>query len=303
MGLFHCPLGAIYRDDEPCIDCGLCEARTKEEAVEASKKIREYLQAHAARPSTVKKIAICGKGGVGKSTVVTLMTNVLREERYQILTVDTDESNPGLGRMLGIDGEPTPLVSLLGRLTEEEEVERTGFLARDEITVSDIPKEFFIEKNNLKFLITGKIIDPFEGCACSMADVVREFLIKLILQEKEMVVIDMEAGVESFGRGVERSVDTVLTIVEPSFESIALAEKIKYMADGIGVATVRALLNKIPNEEIEKKIRDKLREKNIDSLGTIYYNLEVNEAGFEGYAIGDSQAKEDMRSIVRTLLN
>ena len=101
MGLFHCPLGAAYHDDVPCIDCGLCLAKNREEMVEASKIIREYLRSRAERRGTSKKIAICGKGGTGKSTTVALMANALRELGYLVLVVDTDESNPGLFQVLG----------------------------------------------------------------------------------------------------------------------------------------------------------------------------------------------------------
>ncbi len=304
MGLFHCPMGSIYRDDDPCIDCGLCEALTKEEKIKATGIIREYLRSHAKTRSTVsKKMAICGKGGVGKSTFITLISNVLSELDYSVLVLDTDESNPGLYRMLGLDEEPKPLKSILRGSSPEDSSPPPEWLLNDEITTNDIPKEYFSEKKNLKFLSIGKIIDPFEGCACSMADVARNFLDKLVLQENERLIVDMEAGVESFGRGVERSVDTVLIIVEPSFESISLAEKISYMADGIGVNKVRAILNKIPSKEIEVKIQNKLSGLNIKSLGSIYYNLEVNEAAFEGLALGESEAKDNVKDIVGSLLS
>ncbi|MBT7086025.1 MAG: P-loop NTPase [Desulfobacterales bacterium] len=304
MGLFHCPMGSIYRDDDPCIDCGLCEAITKEDKIKATEIIREYLRSHTKTINSVsKKMTICGKGGVGKSTFITLISNVLSELGYSVLVLDTDESNPGLYRMLGLDKEPKPLKNVLRGRSTDDSSPPPEWLLNNEITTSDIPEEFFVEKSNLKFLSIGKIIDPFEGCACSMADVARNFLDKLVLQENERLIVDMEAGVESFGRGVERSVDTVLIIVEPSFESIALAEKISYMADGIGVNKVRAVLNKIPSKDIEVKIQDKLSGLNIKSLGSIYFNLQVNEASFEGHALGESEAKDNVKDIVRSLLN
>ena len=99
MGEFHCPVGALFYDDETCIDCGMCIARTKGEMVKASKKIRAYLKEHANKKNAIKKIAVCGKGGVGKSTTVTLMANALRRKNYDALVLDTDESNPGLYRI------------------------------------------------------------------------------------------------------------------------------------------------------------------------------------------------------------
>lgn len=302
MGLFHCPFGAIFKGDDPCIDCGLCEARTKQEMAEASRKVKEYLRSTARRSPKTNRIAVCGKGGVGKSTFVTLLTNVLRDKGYPVLTIDTDESNPGLGRMLGIDKEPKPLKNLLRRFTNDKPEAGPNFLAKDEISILDIPAEFIAEDNNFKFMMTGKITEPFEGCACSMADIIRNFLNKLVLEEGEHVLVDMEAGIESFGRGVERSVDTVLIIVEPSFESISLAERINYMAQEIGVNTVRAVLTKVPSREVEEKILEKLSSLNIIPIGTIYYDLQVNEDGFEGRSLGESQAKDDVAKIAEALV-
>ena len=304
MGAIHCPIGSAFYDDEPCIDCGLCLATNKEEMVAASAKLRAYLRSHAERNVLSKKIAIAGKGGVGKSTVVALMANALREAGYRILILDTDESNPGLHRMLGFDNQQArPLMSLLERFSLGEKRPETEWLNQDEIPIRDIPGEFLFEKDSLKFLMVGKITDPFQGCACSMADIARLFIQKLALEDKEVVLIDMEAGVESFGRGVERGVDTVLIIVEPSFESLALAEKISYMADGIGVNRVRAILNKIPSEKIEKKIIEELEKRKIKTIGTIYLDPQISEAGLTGETIpDDSKAEEETKKFTELLL-
>lgn len=96
--------------------------------------------------------------------------------------------------------------------------------------------------------------------------------------------------------------DTVLAVVEPSYESISLAQKVSYMADGIGVGNVRAVLNKVPTREIEAAIHKKLEEFKLKSIGTIYFSLPVNEAAFEGRPLGESEAKEDVRKIAETLL-
>ncbi len=301
MGLFHCPMGSIYRDDDPCIDCGLCQAKTKQELVAASKKIRDHLHAHAQKSSTVSKIAVCGKGGAGKTTVVTLLANVMAEQGYKVLLIDTDDSNHGLPRMLGLEKEPTALLTLLSRFSDDKTSSHAKWLLKDKIAITDIPEKYIATKGNLKFMMSGKITDPFEGCACLMAGVARDLLSKLVLEPSEKVIVDTEAGVESFGRGVERSVDTVLTVVEPSFESLSLSEKISYMAEGIGVNTVKALLNRVPSEKIEKKMIERLSKANIESIGSIYFDLKVNEDAFEGNALGESAAKDDARKIVQSL--
>lgn len=304
MGLIHCPMGAAYYDDEPCIDCGLCSAKTKEDMVEASKRIRDYLRAHAEkRRGPSKKIAVCGKGGTGKSTIVALMANALRQAGYLVLVMDTDESNPGLYRLLGFDQQPRPLMALLERFSLGETKPETEWLKQNEILVQDIPSEYLLECDSLKFLMAGKIADPFQGCACSIADIARGLIEKLVLKDREIVLIDMEAGIESFGRGVERGVDTVLVVVEPSFESLALAEKISYMSDGIGVNKVMAIPNKVASEKVEERIIEELENKKIKVIGTIYFDSQINEASLEGKTLsGSSSAAEDIKRITRLLL-
>ena len=136
-----------------------------------------------------------------------------------------------------------------------------------------------------------------------MADITRDLMGKLILGDKEVVIVDMEAGVESFGRGVERNVDTVLMIVEPSYESMVLAEKIGYMAEGMGIQRVKAVLNKVPLEATRRKMIEELVRKNIRISGTVFYDPVISEAGFEGKAPADSKAQEEVRGIVKQLLN
>lgn len=304
MGIFHCPFGCVYYDDEGCIDCGLCAATTNEEMVEASKKVRAYLKAHAKQGGPINKIAFSGKGGVGKSTTVTLMAKALAGLNYTVLVLDTDESNPGLYRLLGFEKAPKPLLSLMSRFSyTEEPADDTHWIMLPEIKVTDIPPAYFSDQDNIKFLMVGKIDDPFQGCACSMADVTRGLVSRLSLDENEILLIDMEAGVESFGRGVERSVDLVLSIVEPSFESMALAEKIVYMAEGMGIDRVGALLNKVPSEDIKEKMIAELKKKNVQTLGTIHFDQGVWDAGFEGIPPDNTNAGEEVKEIAQLLIN
>ncbi len=142
-----------------------------------------------------------------------------------------------------------------------------------------------------------------QGCACTMADLTRELMGKLLTKDKEAVLIDMEAGIESFGRGVERNVDTVLIIVEPSFESMALADKIAYMAEGIGVSKIRVILNKIPSKKVERKILEEIEKKELISIGTMYLDSRISEANFQDRALGDSNAKKNVEKIIRALFD
>lgn len=304
MTLFHCPLGSAYYDDEPCIDCGLCLARTETERVEASKKIREYIRVHADSKNRSQKLAVCGKGGSGKSTMVALLTNVLHQEGYTVLVIDGDESNPGLPRLLGLSTPATPLISLLERFSQGDRKPDATWLEAVRIPLEGIPREFIVSAPRLKFLTVGKINDPFQGCACTMADLARDFVQKVSLGKKEIMLIDMEAGVESFGRGVERGVDTILMIVEPSFDSLALAEKIRYMAEGIGIPAVRAVLNKIPSSEIEEKLRKELEKKQIMVAGAVYLDPQISQAGFIGQKLpDDTSAGAQVKKITSSILS
>lgn len=303
MGLFHCPVGAAYYDDDDCIDCGMCYATTSAEKVEASKKIRAYFKAHAVKNAVVRKIAVCGKGGVGKSTVTGLLAHVLREAGTKVLVLDTDESNPGLFRMLGFSRQPRALITALREPSPDGTPPDASWLNEERIFIESIPAEYIIRENGFRFLMVGKIEDPFQGCACSMAGVARELMGKLVVEDGELVVIDMEAGIESFGRGVERHVDAVLAVVEPSYESIALAEKIAYMAEGMGIGRVRALLNKVPSERVGSRIADELSKKGVKIAGTVYFDARVNEAGFEGKPIATATASDDMKTVVKSVLD
>jgi CO dehydrogenase maturation factor len=232
------------------------------------------------------------------------MAKALVSLNYNVLVLDTDESNPGLYRSLGFDKTPKPLYSLMSRFSYREQPEEdTQWIMLPEIKVTDIPPAYIPTQNGIKFLMVGKIEDPFQGCACSLADVTRGFVSRLSLMENEIILIDMEAGVESFGRGVERSVDLVLSIVEPSFESMALAEKIVYMAEGMGINRAGALLNKVPSEAIKEKMIQELEKRNVQTLGTIHFDQEVQEAGFEGKPPIDSKASEEVEEITQVLIN
>jgi len=302
MGLFHCPMGAAYYDDEPCIDCGMCSASSNEEKVEASRKIRAYLKSHSGKKDTIKKIVVAGKGGVGKSTIVALIAGALMANGYSVLVMDTDESNPGLFRLFDFAEAPKPLMSLLGKFSPDAPAPGTEWLARDQFAIDDIPPEFVLRRNGIRFLMVGKIEDPFQGCACSMADITRDLMEKLVVKDNEVVLVDMEAGVESFGRGVERNADTVLIIVEPSYESMAVAAKISFMAEGMGITRTGAILNKVASGEVARRMMEELGKQNVRGLGTVYFDPRVAEASFEGRPPGNSQAMQDVKAIIDSLL-
>ena len=256
----------------------------------------------------MKKIAVCGKGGSGKSTVVALLANSLRGRGYQVLVVDSDESNPGLYRVLGFQKRPEPLLELVGgkkkvfqALSDSSDPPET-ILAQEQIRTSDLPSQYLMEGDRVKLVCIGKILQSLEGCACPMGALSREFLKRLSLQEGEVALVDMEAGIEHFGRGVETSVDTVLAVTEPSFDSLELAEKIGALATEVGMQSAWAVLNKVTSEEIALRLRKELEERAVPVAGSIGYDPEVFQAGLEGRPVRDSEAGRDIDKILDQLL-
>jgi len=256
----------------------------------------------------MRKIAICGKGGSGKSITVTLLANGMQARRYRVLVVDSDESNTGLHRLLGFDRTPQPLLELMGgkQKVEEEliarvaagESELTVELMRDEISIADIPAQYILERDGIKLVTVGKILMALEGCACPMGVVSRSFLKKLHLEPDEVAVIDLEAGVEHFGRGVETSVDCVLVVVEPSIDSLEVAERIFDLSTGLEIGDVWAVLNKIASEEVAAKLKSSLEQKGIMVIGSLHYDPEIFSACLEGRPVYGSIAAEDIDKVL-----
>lgn len=229
------------------------------------------------------KICVCGKGGSGKSTVVALVAAELASRGKRVLVVDSDESNAGLYWMLGLEEAPTPLMELAGGKKSVQRVLRGGFsgnasyeekpvLAREELRVGDLPAAYIRRRGRIGLVCIGKIHQALEGCACPMGVLSREFLKKLRTDADEIVIVDMEAGVEHFGRGVETSVDAVLVVAEPSLESITLAERIKALACGAGARFAGAVMNKVSTEDVAARVEDALQRRGVQVLAAIPFN-------------------------------
>ena len=256
----------------------------------------------------MKKIAICGKGGSGKSTVVALLAGSLRDRGYRVLVVDSDESNPGLYRMLGLEKRPEPLLELVGgkkkvfQAFSESSEPPKSILTQEEIRTSDLPSQYVMEKDRISLVCIGKILQSLEGCACPMGILNREFLKRLSLGEDEVALVDMEAGIEHFGRGVETSVDSVLAVTEPSLDSLELAEKITTLATEVGIDSAWTILNKVTSNEITSRLREELENRGIPVIGSIRYDPEVLQAGLDGRPIRSDEVEEDVGSMLDRLL-
>ncbi len=251
------------------------------------------------------KIAVCGKGGSGKSVTVSLLADVFKSSGKRVIVLDSDESNTNLFWMLGLNRQPKTLMEMVGgRSRVKERMVKSGYETNiwgmEKIKIEDVPGDFVSEKGNVILISSGKISQSFEGCACPIGALTREFLKKLKTDEQDVVLIDMEAGIEHFGRGIEENIDKVVCVVEPSLESVNLARRIKELSKQAGSHFSGAIINK-SNPETEKIIRERLKKENIPVLGTIRYCKELELACLTGGAIKKEMAKE-IENIAEALL-
>jgi len=249
------------------------------------------------------KIAICGKGGSGKSTVAALLAREMERRGFRVVVIDSDESNSGLYRMLGFASPPEPLMELLGgKKGVKQKMSQPNIFAESEISITGIPEPYILHSNSLYMVAIGKIMQSLEGCACPMGVLSREFLKKLKLGQRELAVVDMEAGVEHFGRGVETSIDSILIVVEPPLESIEVARKIHKLAKEIGVKNVRAILNKIPSGDIAERLKMILQKNQFDVIGSLDYDQEIFKASLEGRIPDEGRSVSEIRHIADRML-
>ena len=255
------------------------------------------------------RILVCGKGGSGKSSLAALLAATLRDRQYDVVLVDGDASNPGgLTRLvLGAATAPTPLIEFFGgraRVTcpvdDPSPLVRLANghpLTEAPIDPAEIPAEYSIRMKNLFLFQVGKIQEACEGCDGPMSKVTRDFIVK----GPYVTVLDVEAGLEHFGRGLERHVDIVLVVIDPSYESFEIAARVVLLSRMLGVETVWALLNDVPSQETEAIMRTAVRERGANILGSVRYDPEIRRAGLEGSIIGPCKAKDDIAVCVVNL--
>ena len=259
------------------------------------------------------KISVCGKGGSGKSTIVALLSAEFRRGGKRVVVIDSDESNSGLHAMLGLDEPPKPLMELAGGRKNVRralgtvpaaggEAQEKSILASDAIRLDDLPADYVRGREGMRLIVIGKIHRALEGCACPTGVLSREFLKRLVLAEDEIAVIDMEAGIEHFGRGVETSIDAVLAVAEPSLESVNLAEKVGQLASTSGSRFAGAVLNKIDSRKTEERLVSMLRGRGVPLVGIVRSHPELAEAGLEGRALPARVAEEEVRPIADAVL-
>lgn len=185
------------------------------------------------------KIAISGKGGVGKTTIMALLANEYNKAGKDVLIIDADPS-PHMAETLGVRNieKIKPIAEMTKLLVERSgKVEGSPFYNMNP-QVNDLLHDFMISHEGIKLMVLGAIQTGDKGCACPENNVLRRMLTKLLLSPEQVVLLDMEAGVEHLGRGTIAGIDQLLIVVIPSRSSIRTALKIKKLAEDVKIPRI-----------------------------------------------------------------
>ena len=166
------------------------------------------------------------------------------------------------------------------------------------INISEIPDEYYEQRNGITLFQVGKINQPFEGCDGPMSKVTRDF----IVNGNVITLIDVEAGIEHYGRGIEKNIDLVIVVVDPTFESILIAHKVVILCQGMGIKETGIILNKVYTNELKKYLEKELYERGLNIYGLVKYNHDLFKAGLTGLSINSSVVIDDIDKIIRNIV-
>ena len=234
------------------------------------------------------KIAISGKGGVGKSTISAAFALLMARKNRKVLAVDADPAE-SLAAYLGYSAEEISKIVPISRqmkLVEERtgaKVKQYGQVFQLNPRVDDIAVNFATVKNGVALLVLGAVEGGGTGCACPESTLLRALVTDLVLYKDDSLILDMEAGVEHLGRGTAKGVDVLLVVVEPSSRSVETAKRVRTLAEEIGIKKILFVGNKIVSPSEKKFIVDSFPPGSV--LGTIPYSEELRRSERKGLAV------------------
>ena len=196
------------------------------------------------------KIAISGKGGVGKTTIMALLANEFKKSGKDVLIIDADPS-PHMAETIGVPNPETikPIADMTSLLVERSGKTEGSPMYNMNPDVNDILKDFMVSHDNMNLMVLGAIQTGDKGCACPENNVLRRMLTKLLLSKDQVVLLDMEAGVEHLGRGTIAGIDQLLIVVIPSKSSIRTALKVKKLAEDVHIPRISFVGNLVADIE------------------------------------------------------
>lgn len=253
------------------------------------------------------KIAISGKGGVGKSTVAAAIALTIAKQGGRLLALDADP-DANLASALGITHSEQEKIIPISRqieLIEERtgtKIEQYGKVFKLNPEVSDIADKFAYKHNDVALLVLGAVKTGGGGCACPESTFIRALITDLVLYKNETLIMDMEAGIEHLGRATSQGVDVMLVVVEPGQRSIDCANTIIRLAKDIGVRRVLFIGNKITSKEDEEFIKSSLPADKI--LAMLPYSQSIRNADRDGVSVLEvlnSEQREVFEQIVNGL--
>ncbi|BBL62536.1 MAG: AAA family ATPase [Methanobrevibacter arboriphilus] len=247
------------------------------------------------------KIAITGKGGVGKTTISSTLACIL-SENHDVFAIDADP-DMNLASSLGITEKIEPISSmrdLIRERTGADSGSSFGEVFKINPKITDLPEKLsfdYKKDGSLKIMVMGTVEKGGDGCVCPAAVLLKALLRNIVVKKEEIVILDMEAGIEHLGRKTAESVDAMIVVVEPGLKSIETAERIKKLATDIGIKKVLAILNKCSSSEQKDFVEKNLLKINIELIGAIPMDNDVVMSDMEGKALMSYKNSNALKSI------
>ena len=229
------------------------------------------------------KIAISGKGGVGKTTFASFLIRALADQGKKVLAIDADP-DANLAQALGVPGraEIVPISEMKNLIEERTETKlgTMGGFFKLNPKVDDLPGKLSVEVDGVKLMVLGGVKKGGAGCICPESTLLKNLVRHLVLARDEAVILDMEAGLEHLGRGTAMAVDRLIVVVEPGRRSIETAYQIQRMAADIGLEKLSLLGNKIRSEKDKEFLESSIS--GLPFLGFLPFRGNIIEADLEG---------------------